>query len=863
MSLSECTPDNEDTEHPSLERLNAFAVGQLDEDEFRRVEQHLTLCNFCANLLEDSPSDWFVALLRRDDSHIQPTKVDPDIETDRIGPSRPLRFVPGYTLLEVLGEGGMGVVYKARQDGLNRLVALKRLRSWSMASAHMLSRFRREAESIARLHHANIVQIYDIGEQDGEPYLALEYVAGGSLARKLIDGPLPPRQAAALVETLARAMHHAHEQGILHRDLKPANVLLTEDGSPKIGDFGLAKQLDEATAHTQSGVVLGTPSYMAPEQAGGEGAQLGPTVDVYALGAILYETLTGRPPFRAPTVLETLAQAREREPVPPRQLQPTVPWDVQTICLKCLHKEPGRRYASASELADDLRRFLAGEPIRARPVGRGERLRKWMRRRPYQAALVLLVLLAPLAIVAGLLWHNRELQGEIERTETARRRAENAENTERENYAKARQTIFGMINRWNDWNITDRKNTSELGKGFVRDGLSYVETVLGKEDKGDPQVRSDAAALLHSIAMVQMHMGQREQARSNFNRAFALWEQLAAEQPSNSNHRHHLANGYRIMGRVLPGDARQNLVWAEKSVALAEELCRLNPDDDFDSPILLAQCLHDWAMQYPTTEQGKDAEKLYLRSIDLYAKLLARYPERQHSKLGMADCYCNLGALYYRTRRIEKAEETLQRADALLEQLMKANFDVHGATATRADVANNWGKLYLARGQIDKAIASFNRGLGWCEEILRQEPNYAPARLRALQLHGCKANFYFDHQRFAESAVEWKHVVALAEKGADCLNFRRYLMISLVRSGDSANAATEADSLAVEPGCSSDLVYDCACIYALAGREDKAMSLLQKLKTGGYFDKAENRKMLREDKDLDSLRRRADFRKFQ
>lgn len=193
---------------------------------------------------------------------------------------------------------------------------------------------------------------------------------------------------------------------------------------------------------------------------------------------------------------------------------------------------------------------------------------------------------------------------------------------------------------------------------------------------------------------------------------------------------------------------------------------------------------------------------------------------------------------------------------------MKANFDIRGATATRADVANNWGKLYLARGQIDKALASYNRGLSWCEEILRQEPNYAPARLRALQLHGCKANFYFAQERFAESAAEWKRVVAYAEKGADRFNYRMFLMISLARSGDSVHAAAEAEALSAEPGCLPLMLYNCACIFALAGQGEKAVALLNKLRGSGFFDNSEGLKMLREDKDFDSLRRREDFRKL-
>jgi WD40 repeat protein len=307
--------------------------------------------------------------------------------------------VPGYEILGELGRGGMGVVYKARQTRLGRLVALKMILAGAHAGEADLARFRTEAEAIARLQHPHIVQIHEVGEQDGLPFFSLEFCPGGSLERKLNGTPLPPRVAAALVEKLARAMEAAHQKGVVHRDLKPANVLLAEDGTPKITDFGLARKLGEA-GQTATGAVMGTPSYMAPEQASGQSNEIGPAADVYALGAILYECLTGRPPFRAATSLDTLLQVVSDEPVPPRRLQPTTPADLETVCLKCLQKERHRRYASAAALAEDLRRFQAGEVIAARPVGIAERGWKWVRRNPVVAGSVAAVA-AALLLGAG------------------------------------------------------------------------------------------------------------------------------------------------------------------------------------------------------------------------------------------------------------------------------------------------------------------------------------------------------------------------------------------------------------------------------------------------------------------------------
>jgi photosystem II stability/assembly factor-like uncharacterized protein/tRNA A-37 threonylcarbamoyl transferase component Bud32 len=278
------------------------------------------------------------------------------------GPQAGARWpsVPGFEVLGVLGHGGMGLVYRARQVNLNREVALKQVLSGAHARAEETARFRREAEAVARLQHPNIVHVYDIIEVEGCLYCSLELVEGGSLDRRLAGGPQPPREAAGLVEVLARAMHHAHQRGIVHRDLKPANVLLTADGTPKVTDFGLAKRLDQATQHTPDGAMLGTPSYMAPEQARGDVKAIGPATDVYALGVILYELLTGRRPFRAATLYDALQEVVSQAPAPPSQLNGAVPKELETICLKCLEKEPARRYASAAELADSLRRFLLG-----------------------------------------------------------------------------------------------------------------------------------------------------------------------------------------------------------------------------------------------------------------------------------------------------------------------------------------------------------------------------------------------------------------------------------------------------------------------------------------------------------------------
>jgi serine/threonine-protein kinase len=319
-------------------------------------------------------------------------------------PAAELPRIPGYQVEAVLGRGGMGIVYKARHLRLNRSVALKMLLAGAYAGPEMRERFLREAEAVASLQHANLVQVHDVGDHDGLPYFTMEYIEGGSLAQKLSGTPQPFLQAAALVATLARAVQVAHQGGIVHRDLKPANILLTAEGAPKIADFGLARHFDTGMALTLSGVRVGTPSYMAPEQAMGKTRSIGPAVDIYALGAVLYELLTGRPPFRGETTTETELQVIYQEPVPPSRLNARVPRDLETICLTCLHKAPQRRYATAEALAEDLQRFQQHEPILARPAGLPERAGKWVRRRPTVAALLGAIVLFSIALISGALW---------------------------------------------------------------------------------------------------------------------------------------------------------------------------------------------------------------------------------------------------------------------------------------------------------------------------------------------------------------------------------------------------------------------------------------------------------------------------
>ncbi|HJZ54100.1 MAG TPA: serine/threonine-protein kinase, partial [Gemmataceae bacterium] len=395
------------------------------------------VCQSCPELLPEVRARCRrMGHIRAELAALFPPGLTLETSTPSLQANRVLPRIPGYEVEAVLGQGGAGVVFRARNLRLGRRVALKMLLAGAYAGPTELGRFQREAEAVAGLCHPNIVQIYEVGDHEGRPYFTMELVDGGNLAQKLTTAPPPVRRAAELVASLADAVAVAHSAGIVHRDLKPANVLLTPDGIPKISDFGLARRVAGEERLTWNGTAVGTPSYMAPEQASGNTGRIGTATDVYGLGAVLYELLTGRPPFRGGTALETFQQVLSDEPVCPSRLNPRVPRDLETVCLKCLQKDPQRRYSSAADLTEDLRRYLLGKVVAARPVGNWEKVGKWIRRNPAVASLAAAAVLALVAgTVASLLFAleaGRQATELKEKTRVAEEAARRASENEQE-----------------------------------------------------------------------------------------------------------------------------------------------------------------------------------------------------------------------------------------------------------------------------------------------------------------------------------------------------------------------------------------------------------------------------------------------
>ncbi len=503
--------------------------------------------------------------------------------------------IAGLELLEILGSGGMGVVFKARQPALDREVAVKLLREAHREDLGQRERFVQEARAIARLRHPHLVQVCDFGEAatagsvTTQPYLVLEYVSGGTLAELVRGSPQPPAEAARLIASLADAIHYAHQQGVIHRDLKPANVLLqrltaetagdtektqrkSDDRTaglgcssafsavklvPKITDFGLAKLLAGGDL-TQSGELLGTPSYMAPEQAAGKAVPITAAVDVYGLGTILYETLTGHPPFAAPTVEVTLGLVRQAEPVPPRRLQPTVPRDLETICLKCLRKEASRRYATAGDLADDLRRFGAGEPIHARPVGMGERVISWCCRKPAVAGLLAALVLIFLTGGSGVLWQwqrARQSAALAERNAIDFRHERDLARQQKERAERHLEMVRARVDRLNRLGreLLVRPGLYRTGQAVLEEALAFYQELLPEEGH-DPRVRREAAQLFGQVGWIQHILGQPAKAAEAWGRQAGLLSSLLEEDSANKALRLALADCHRWRANMLaPG----------------------------------------------------------------------------------------------------------------------------------------------------------------------------------------------------------------------------------------------------------------------------------------------------------------------
>jgi tetratricopeptide (TPR) repeat protein len=697
--------------HPPLARDDALAF-ELVYNEFALRES-----------LGDAPAAeeffWrfprFADRLRRQlDLHRAIDDPGPDGEAARPAVRGPVGglVVPGYEILEELGRGGAGVVYKARQERLNRLVALKVIRDGVCDDPGAAARFRAEAEAAARFQHPNLVQVYEVGEHEGVAYLALEYAAGGSLQAKLAATPQDPRESARLVGALAGALHYAHQRGIVHRDLKPANVVLTEDGVPKVTDFGLAKLLEHDNGPTRTGDLLGTPSYMSPEQARSDPAGVTPATDVYALGAILYELLVGRPPFKGPTPLATLEQVRGQDPLPPGRLQKGTPRDLETVCLKSLEKDPRRRYATAADLADDLRRFLNGLTIRARPASPVERAWKWGRRRPGAAAATVTAAAALVVVLAGAVYAGARLRDSNARLARAARAAQVSAAAARDQRNRALNALNQLV-----FGVQDKLGESPANRPLRRSLLDTAAAGLDEIARGAEATAPDLSrAVAHQkLGEIYYQIGRADDATRQLDQARRLADDLAAVSPADPSVMDCLARAHAVLGALAIDGGRYDEALGHfvRSVGLAESLAKAG-DGREEAQRGLVEAYFQLGRAYGFKGELARAGEWFRKTRDLAARWVEERPGEARYRDMLASSYRKLADMSKLSGDLAAARADYLRAIALGEAALGIEpenlaYKAHLALALRdlAGVASRGREAAEARALFERAESLF------------------------------------------------------------------------------------------------------------------------------------------------------------
>lgn len=741
-----------------------------------------------------------------------------------------LPSVPGYDVIFELGRGGMGVVYEAWQVGLQRRVALKMILADGQPSAEDYQRFRREAAVVARLQHPNIVQIYDIGEHRGLPYFALELVEGGSLGQRLAGQPQPASEAARLAQVLARAVQAAHDRGVIHRDLKPGNILLQlaegtspsekfslQTAIPKIADFGLAKLMVGDSGQTRTGVVMGTPSYMAPEQTSGKVEAVGPLTDLYALGAILYEMLTGRPPFSAPTAVETAVQVSTLEPVPPRRLQPSLPRDLETICLKCLRKQPRQRYASAREMADDLGRFLDGQPIEARPVSRLERGARWCRRNPVAAALAPLVAIVALVVlVGGWLWS----VDQAERRATTTQRVDELLRaaTTKQHDARAGTNPAAWVEALGFVNQADALLEAGPDAPELHGRVTALRDVLAREqvdaDRAAKEAQRDQA-LLQRLEALRLDAGTLEGRSITFREGFPRLRAAFRDYGIDLFELPRAEAARRIRGKAIRGPLCEHLLYLSVYAPTAEQRDRLlavlrladsQPEREHlvaDLVALDMKALKRWA-RWDGTAKLSSAVLLTLamtlarhgeagQGMELLRTLQDRFPSDfwVHYTLGVL-------AIQGEAPRWNEAESCFRAALALRPE--------------NPGVLNNLGLMLAHQGRIDESIRLLQRAVQYRPDLPQMRYNLG----YALKAKG----------KVESACQQYQKAVALKKDFAHAYADWAQALVSLGRLNEAIGKLQKALELTDDPKLRADastLLDHCRRLLPLAPKLEQVL----------------------------------------
>ncbi len=690
-------------------------------------------------------STW--SMVRKTLTHVESfaQKTEAESDSDIIEPSSMEGFtsikpidIPGYSIKKQLGRGGMGVVYLARDEHLERLVAIKML---AAHATHLRDRFDSEIRAVAALKHPNIAQLYASNEMNGVPFFVMEYVDGESLESHLNNKPKDPRDAAELVTILAQAIEYTHQQGLLHRDLKPSNVLLASDGTPKIADFGLAKSVTGNSSATQTGEILGTPSYMAPEQASGVVKKLTEACDVYGLGGILYKLITGHAPFESPDPMQTVMSVIADEPLAPRRLQNQIPRDLENICLKCLAKAPGRRYASAAELANDLSRFLRGQPVEARAVSWPERTTKWCRRHPAAASLLTAVILLTGLALGGLSLHNRQLSDEVARSER----------------------LIASSNKFAQW--ISQEHLAELQKllgstpvrGELADQLQKHLDELSTDAKHDVEYNFQLALSFKALADVQgnpniPNMGKLDQAIENYDRSIELTEESLRRSPSLEKAKHGLIS--TMLNKFDVVLSRDGLSQAEEILNVTETRFQKMELEEGD-PLVVTRFMTEqrWCDIESSRQQLTAAESRLNRMEELLGEL-SEDEEIEEKSINMSlYLFSKRADIRMLINKLELAETDANKALELSSQIIAAEPENVAARKLHGELLRTIADVQYELRKVEETLATAKEAASFNTMLNELNPEDAGARYRLALDNSRIASAYLLKEDYEQTAV--------------------------------------------------------------------------------------------------------------